>query len=440
MYANLWNRLLVALLLVTAALFNTIPAHLMAYAPANKLTTAQEQDDSQVQYEVMSTQGDNGAVAFIGEAGYRNFRGSGTYGVYFTPCQRFKITGEYLTQNLKYHFISEHEKKWVSQYAIGAEYQFLLSCSRFQSIDLGAAYSHAFSHKLSNKHPTSLCTIKRRIAGSNGVLSFLGTTLSLWRCAFLSAELDYDWVHYHRKFESNRTTNGFGGTLSFVQQFAKDFSLNLGVEFRQPFTAYLGSLTWNRLYSSWGFNVGIFGNITDGKRGVSDINTGGIQLGFSFGGKGSKCCRPCESCTESCYERAYCNVSQWASTPAVYVPVVLAIADKKQNCLTPPPPPCVAPTSTTIPNQQVGLQCSGNTLVVVPLAPFFTSSQPLTFSETHGALSPGHTISLDPNTGVLTLNNTAGFPSETVSVTVTGTSSCGSTSQTFQVFFCLNNS
>lgn len=426
MHVNLWKRQIGVLLLAGLLL----PMQLAASIGMVKYNPDEEQEN--VQYQTVSTQGDYGAVAFMGEAGYRNIRGSGTYGVYFTPCQRFKITGEYLTQNLKYHFISGHEKKWVSQYAIGAEHQFLLSSSAFQSINLGAAYSHAFSHTLSKKHPTPLSTIERRIAGSNGVLSFLGTTLSLWNCAFLSAEVDYDWVHYHRKFESNRTTNGFGGTLGFVQQFAKDFSLNLGAEIRRPFNAYLGSLTWNRLFSSWGLSVGIFGNITDGKRGVRNIKTGGVQLGLSFGGKGSKCCRPCELCTDSCYERAYCNALQWASTPAVYVPVVLAIADKKQHVVQPPPAPCNVPTSTAIPNQQVG--CQQPNQIVLQLAPFFTSSQPLTFSITTGTLNPGNTVSLDPTTGALTI--TRGGIIQTVSVTVTGTSSCGSTSQTFNIFFC----
>src|SRR5262245_59638287 len=83
-----------------------------------------------------STAGDYGAFSAAGEFGYNSLRGSGTYGVYFTPCQRIKLSGEYLAQKLKYHFKAGDSKHWASQFALGGEYQFLLGSSVFQSIDL----------------------------------------------------------------------------------------------------------------------------------------------------------------------------------------------------------------------------------------------------------------------------------------------------------------
>src|SRR5947209_834913 len=78
-----------------------------------------------VQINLTPTMGDYGAFSFMGELGEKNFRGSGTYGVNFTSCQRVKFSGEFLTQKLNYHFFPHREKKWTSQYAVGGEYQYL---------------------------------------------------------------------------------------------------------------------------------------------------------------------------------------------------------------------------------------------------------------------------------------------------------------------------
>lgn len=276
--------------------------------------------------------GDYGAFGLRGEAGYKNFRGSGTYGVYFTDHHRFKLTGEWLTQKLTYHFNPGRAKEWVSQYAIGGEYQYLIGNKIVQSIDLGSAYVHGYGHNLAKKQ-ISDTLVSRHIASSNGALSFLGTTVRLWNCARLSIEANYDWVRYHQKYESGKLANGFGGSLYFVQPFATDFTFALSAEFRKPFNSYQGSLNWKHFFSRWGMDLGIFGNITDGREGLPDIQTVGVQLGFSFGGKGCKHPRFNDKKTEQteCYSRAYCNVSDWASTPAVYVPIVLALEDSKKN-------------------------------------------------------------------------------------------------------------
>ncbi len=167
-------------------------------------------------------------------------RGSGTYGVYLTPTERFKLSGEYLTQKLDFHLDSGSDKKWVSQVAFGAEYQYLLKDDFFKSIELGTAYSHAYK-------------THHNISGSNGSLSFLGTTARLWTCAFISVAAEYDWVEFERDYHHDSLSNGFGGSVDFVQRFGKDFSLNLGAEFREPFNSYQGVLNWNQRFC--GFNL-----------------------------------------------------------------------------------------------------------------------------------------------------------------------------------------
>lgn len=276
--------------------------------------------------------GDYGALATAGEIAYKNYRGSGTYGVYFTNHHRFKVTGEWLTQKLTYHFNPGRAKEWVSQYALGGEYQYLIGNKIVHSINLGSGYVHSYGQNLPRKHIFNK-VISRHIANSDGALSFLGTTVRLWNCARLSINANYDWVKYHQKYNSGKLANGFGGSLFFVQPFATDFTFELSAEFRKPFNSYQGSLNWKRFFSRWGIDLGIFGNITDGREGLPDIKTVGLQLGFSFGGKGCKNPPFDDKKTEQTdsFSRAYCNVSDWALRPAVYVPIVLTLEDSKKQ-------------------------------------------------------------------------------------------------------------
>jgi hypothetical protein len=366
-----------------------------------------------------------GALAFFTELAPRNFRGSATYGNYFAQKHRFKITGEYLVQKLGFDFESGDQKKWVSQLVFGGEYQYLIHHSVFQSFELGSAYVHAFNRHL-NTRSTPHGTIERRIAGSNGSLSYMGTTVKLWNCAFLSAALNYDWVHFNRHYKEDKLSNGFGGSAGFVQRFARDFALNLDAEFRHPFNSYRGLLIWNHDFSSCNLDLGIFGNLTHGHDGVRRIATVGLQLGISFGTKSKACSWSTEmpSHRKDCHNKEFCDLSQWVSTPAVYVPIVLAIADEKlPNC------DGKAPTSKNPGNQFVPL----GTLTLLPS--YISSSLPVTYTISQSeAPLPGNTLSFDSVTGILTAS-ASGANSQIITVTITATNSCGSTSVTFDVLY-----
>jgi hypothetical protein len=388
-----------------------------------------KKSEKPVQTKPVTAAGEWGAIGAFGEIGPRNVRGSATYGVYFTPSSRFKVSGEYLHQQLDFHFHSGQEKKWVSQYAIGGEYQYLTKSSQVPSVEIGTAYNHAFSHQLKSKiEPTS--SHKRRIAGSNSSLSFIGGTIKLWDCSSLALELDYDWVHLNRHYQHHKDISGFGGSVRFTQLFAKDFSFNLDAELRQPFSSYQGALSWNPVFSSIQMNCGVFGNLTYGNRGIRTIRTVGFQLGFAFGPQVKGCGRsPALSNHGSeCYSRQYCSLTQWVSTPAVYVPVVLTAKDEKITAIN----VNGCDISSTNPGTQF-LSNGNNNLTLPPT--YIHSSLPVTYSFTqNGDPGAGNLLAFDTVTGVLT----AFYGNDTnavVTVTITATSACGTTSQTFEVHY-----
>ncbi len=363
------------------------------------------------------------AFSFLGEIGPKNFRGNATYGRSFATCQRFKLSAEYLAQKLKYHFIDHTREKWMNQIDFGGAYQYLFHSSPFIGLDAEFAYAHAFKHNFHKKniiHHNQEVTLRRRIAGSNAALGYIGTTLQLWHCGFLSAGADYDWVHFDRISHKNSHIAGFGTSLSFKQQFGREFHLGLESDFRKPFNFYQTVFNWNHRYSTWGITVGIYGNFTHGKHDLPNVVAAGVQLGFSFGGKVLQCCR--KSPSPDCRTRITCDLSNWVLKPAVYYPIVLAVADQTLSPAV--VGGCSPPTSSEIPilivtDNPYSENVSG----------FFHSSLPLTFSAT--GLPPGATI--DPTTGVISGPNPQ--DGSFFEVTVTATSSCGSTSQTFFISF-----
>lgn len=364
------------------------------------------------------------AFSFLGEAGARNFRGSVTYGTFLTTYQRFKVTGEYLTQRLKYRFVDSDKEKWVSQVGFGGAYEYLTSYKTFKSFEAGVAYSHAFNRNLGRKlffdDPQQI-QFGRRIAGSDAFLSYLGTRLQLWHCGFFSASANYDHVTYRRIFNHDAHVQGFGASVDFTQQFGKEFYVNLDAEIRSPFNFYEASINWSHLFCSWGINCGLYGNYTQGKRHLPNVAAAGVQLGFSIGGKGLDCSK--NSCRSSysrdCTQRFFCDITNWTASPALYSPVVLAIKDPASNCSS-------FPTSSPIPNLFLS---SGGQPYTYDVSGFFSSSLPLTFSAT--GFPDGSSI--DPVTGVISGIN----PGDNIprAITVTATSGCGSTSQAFVISY-----
>ncbi len=341
-----------------------------------------------------------GAISFLGEAGYRSLRGGGTYGTYFSNCHRFKVSGEYLRQKLTFQHADK--AKWTSQYAVGGEYQWLLPRSAFQNIDLGATYAHSLKSS--------------GVSSSNGIFSYAGTTVSLWKCAYLSANANYDYVKCHRK-DSDQLINGWGGSARLVQMFAQDFSFTLGTDIRKPFNYYEAAIDWNHFYSPVGVSCGLFGSYTDGKKGVPNIATGGIRLSLSFGTRKENCCR---ETTDDCSARAFCDISQWVAISSVHVPVITTVASAPRAL-----GPCSPPTSTGIPKFVVGPV--GTTSYDV--SSYFHSSEPITYTISNsGGVPAAAGLTINPVTGVITATH-AGAPSTSYTITVTATSRCGSTSQ-----------
>src|SRR5579872_2216521 len=90
---------------------------------------------------------DTSGYSFMGEAGGRNLRVGASVGVGWMDNQRFKLSGEYLWQEIEYAFFSNNQHSWVDQGALGARYEYDLNPTlRFKpQLNLGAYYADSGS-------------------------------------------------------------------------------------------------------------------------------------------------------------------------------------------------------------------------------------------------------------------------------------------------------
>ncbi len=371
---------------------------------------------------------ENSAVSFLGEGGRRNFRFNGTFGLILNQDNRFKISGEYLQQKLKYRFSPGSAKRWVRQFATGATLQHDFCHPIIQSGEISGYCSYAPSRHLSRETCGDFRYL-RRIAGSTSYGFDLGSTLRLWKDASLSLEAGYDRVVYHNRFHSRKHVEGFGGSFGFQQQFLEHFGLNVRAEFKRPYNYYRAAIRWCN--PCWkGLNVGIFGSYTRGKSKLPNNAMAGVELNYAFSNfsQSASLRNPC------CETSSYCSslLASWVSSPAIYVPQVLAISEEKRSSITPPvppPPPVNVPTSSPIPN--AAFNTAGPFSLNV--ASYFNSNDGGSLIFSADGLPPGATI--DPNTGEIT---GVVVPSTTpFTVTVTAQNDFGSTSQTFTLSFCI---
>lgn len=373
--------------------------------------------------------GDSAALNIKGEVGPRIHRGDVTLGFRVGDCQRLKFSGEYLGEKLRYEFTQGNVKRWVNQYSVGAEYQQLFNIPVLQSLELGGIYAHAYKKNLHDKTVTlnnNPFLLERRIAGSDAALSFLGLSLEPWRCAYLSGTANYDYVRYHRHYESGKTVKGFGGTVGLIQWLGKGFSLALDAEFRKPFDFYKAAINWKQNFREHAANFGLYASYTQGKKDLPNVIAGGARIDIDFLVK-PVCCR--KDTTKHCYNNQYCDLTNWVAQSAAFVPVVLAIPDQRLSPIV-VAPTCTPPTSTAIPNQLI---LTVGSALNLDFTNFFTGED-LTWSAT--GLPAG--VSINPTTGIITGTNPNDSP-VMYTITITATNSCGSTSQTFDAEFAISS-
>ncbi|KAF3362340.1 Uncharacterized protein PHSC3_001169 [Chlamydiales bacterium STE3] len=267
---------------------------------------------------------ENSAVSILGEGGRRNFRLNGTMGLLLDQKKRFKLSGEFLQQRLRYRYTLGKANRWVRQFATGATFQQDFSHPYITHGTFSGHYSYTLSRYLGHvKCKNFIYT--RRIAGSSAYGFTVGSTVRLGELARLTLDVNYDAVIYYKRFHSNNYAKGFGGSLGFHQKLFRYFDVDIKAEFKRPYNYYRASISWAHP-NIHGLSIGVYGAHTKGKSKLPNNTTAGFELSYVFhdlqlhpsisGCRAKSLCRP--------------ELASWLNQPSVYLPEVLAMGEEKK--------------------------------------------------------------------------------------------------------------
>ncbi|MHB1947167.1 MAG: hypothetical protein ACYCQI_03530 [Gammaproteobacteria bacterium] len=364
------------------------------------------------------------------EAGYRNYRATGTFGWEPVPCQRVKITGEYLTQNIDYNFYSGVSRQWVQQGAVGVDYQYALNDCFQDYLSLSGWYSHAPSVDLSTRSGSFVNSVGgiihwtdlRRIAGSNAGGLSPAITTHLWQGNEATLALNWDDVVYDNIYQPKKRAEGFGGTASMSQLFqlgCQNFKVGASAALRTPFNYFEGEVDWIKPFPTSSLLVGVFGGYTHGKFSLPSTGIAGVNVSYAIDTPTA----PVRSVPPTQTFLA------WMGKPAVRMPQVLAIVDESVTQV----PQCrteAAPVFTgTIVNQD-----GPSDVAQTFNSPSQFSGTDLTYTVTSTKTGGGtSTVTINSTTGAVTVTGLR----STTHITITATDPCGHSvsSNTFNAVF-----
>lgn len=359
--------------------------------------------------------GEQQAVSALLQWGPQTFRANMTYAISLRETDLWKFSAEFLSQKLGYEYVSGRAHRWVSQGAFGATYRLPLQSTYIDFVDMSLSYSSAVSRKLPKKliHEGSEIE-ERRIAGSDGISGQASGCMCPWSSARIQGKLFYDYVRYRRRYSGHLIAHGLGGGVEFQQALFRLCTFSLGIDFREPFIYCHAALSSPFFYFGDTGTFSLFGEKVQGRRSAPSSSRIGVEIQFAFGSSRKMECSACET-VQKCSE-----VASFSATPAVYMPEVLAIKDKKISPLS--EAPFVGALIGTITARPLGFS--------LDLSSYFGGSSPLIY----GASNLPSGFHIDPQTGLITGIVDASLPA-VFELTAFAINGAGRAEQTFTLIF-----
>jgi|GEM_PF-1808554 hypothetical protein len=301
-----------------------------------------------------NTFNDTTAYNIAAEFGVRNFRLGGSLGFQFENYQRFKLSVEYLRQNITNPFFDGNSDQWIQQGSLGADYEFVFAdTAYYPSFNIYAFLSHAPSKNLrtdtfpfANTEGTlQPLTDTKRIAGSNAGGLSPGITFTPWQGGRVGAEVNYDIVRYDTTYAGSQNATGFGGTAHLNQTIATNVDLYLQAAVRQPFNNYQANLAWSSIpyYGYWTLGINYEYNL--GKNTLPSTYNVILDINYSIDPTGSSYATRMDgidnfmNASDNIMDmKGVSSLSQqaekhdflsWTSRQPGYMPQVLAIPEEK---------------------------------------------------------------------------------------------------------------
>lgn len=282
-----------------------------------------------------SSIGNESAFSIAGEAGLRSGRISGTLAWKIGDYQRFKATAEYLWQHIEFGFFPANAEAWGQGENAGVEYQYDTSYPFFHpQIGFNAYISNSPVKIFGIEQGTFTnaqgvmqnFVVNRRATGARAYAVGPVMTVDLWPNSKLRGEVNYEVVGYDNDWPVNQNAKGFGFTGNLQQLIAETVAAGVVVAIRQPFNSYAANITWVNIPQLRNLTVSAYGEYTVGKHTLPDTYNMGLAVNFfldrrteivDIAANNVPITRPVVD-----------NLLAFTSLPAVYMPVVLSVADQ----------------------------------------------------------------------------------------------------------------
>jgi hypothetical protein len=296
---------------------------------------------------------DMSAFSVTAEFGDKNERLSGAVGWLIMSNQRFKISADYLRQDITNAFFDGNTDQWIQQGTVSAEYGYdFLDCGYHPSLSINGFLSRAPTKNLrvdSSRFVNSSGLLQKftdakRLAGSNAGGLSPGATMTPWQGARLGADINYDIVRYDTKYGKSHDATGFGGTVRVNQAIAANVDLDLLAAVRQPFNNYQAGLYWRNLSYCGSWTLGLNYEYSLGKNTLPSTYNVSFNVDYSIDQPGSNYRLHTDgidnfmNTTDQIELNGVSSISQqaekhdflaWTSKEAEYLPQVLTVPEEK---------------------------------------------------------------------------------------------------------------
>lgn len=273
--------------------------------------------------------GRDNAFSLLLQGGAKQRRANITWDYLINKNQRVKLSIERLWQRMTFNFTSGNLQQWMAQNAYGGDYEYRLNKGWLNDINLGAYYSDANSKNLSpiiyNNQGVFYENL-RHIAGGTDKVIDAGVDLIPTDKTKIGLKINYENLHFDTRYNhSNENDEGLGFSITLQQILTKHIQLKLLANDQQSSDRYGATLAF-LLPSPHGSSLELDLNTQHniGHDELPNDNTYGIGLDYRWGlGNNDQ--------DQFTIDRDFNSTTlvNWAKTPAVDMPQVLAIKDEK---------------------------------------------------------------------------------------------------------------
>ena len=263
--------------------------------------------------------GNHFAVGLKGSYGPNEHRGNATLGFGITSNQQFKLTYEYLAQNLPFDFTSGTVNEWVNQNAFGGAYRYMFANNSFlKGIEVSGSYTKANSKELSvaKGYDDSGDVLERRIAGGQQQSGLASVIVTPFKYTLIKAGAGYSATSFDTKWDSNQSQSTIAYNVEASHLVTPKTLISTSVN--NTATGRSHTVKVSRILPA-----NLEGTVS-GQYNFSHVdgidNNGSVSVGLSY---------PAPKTYTNMFAGSLGDLKSWVQQPVIYNTRVLAVAEEK---------------------------------------------------------------------------------------------------------------